>query len=92
MKEVDHDYPFEIVDTGNGEMMEVLPPCSKNADKLLVLPNGKLLPPGVYYFPEDDSTLIYEPIELSPRYDLLQEIDDPGYDDYNNYDPNKSWL
>ncbi len=58
--EVDEDYPFERDEWG----LPYLPQGLKRVNGLYVLPNGKYLPTGAYLM-KDESTLIYEPRELS---------------------------
>lgn len=58
--EVDDNYPFKKDDWG----LPYLPKGLKKVNGLFILPNGKYLPCGAYLL-EDDTTLIYEPRELS---------------------------
>ncbi|QKF07200.1 hypothetical protein HLV38_02975 [Berryella wangjianweii] len=70
--DVDHDYEFETDDFG----FPLLPEGLRRDERgLLVLPNGRYLP-GDSYKTEDESYLIYEPLELTPYAEMLAQIHD----------------
>lgn len=65
--DVDDDYRFETTDDG----LPILPRGMKLDGNLMVLPNGKYLPRGVYHDDIGGGDLIYEPPQLSPFADML---------------------
>lgn len=66
--EVDEEYPFEY-DKNTG--FPFFPHGLTEDGNLYVLPNGKYLPRDCYIC-EDGSCLIYEPYELSPFREMLE--------------------
>lgn len=72
--DVDEEYPFKYDETTG---FAFLPHGLTEDGNLYVLPNGKYLPCGCYIC-EDDSTLIYEPDEISFFGKLLRESIDPN--------------
>lgn len=67
IKKVDYEYKFKYVNVGSDNDDDTLPilpdGCMLNESDLYVLPNGKLLPPGIYR--DGNYDLLYEPFELS---------------------------
>lgn len=64
---IDYDYEFETDEDG----LDILPTNLTKNNGLYVLPNGKYLPSGIYS--DGDSTIIYEPWELSPFKELFDK-------------------
>lgn len=65
--DVDNEFRFDTADGG----FPILPHGMKQDGNLLVLPNGKYLPRGVYHDDADGSDIIYEPPQLSPFAEML---------------------
>lgn len=70
MYDIDYDYEFQQTDEG----FDIIPKGCKLDDGLYVLPNGRYMPPGVYYDAESGMDVIYEPFKLSPMYEKLRKI------------------
>lgn len=68
--DVDNDFEFDI-DEESG--LPLLPKETVWDGELLVLPNGRYLPPGAYTA-DDGNSLIYEPKKLSPFADMLAQF------------------
>lgn len=67
--DIDENYPFQENENG----LPLMPNGTTIDGELYVLPNGRYLPTGAYAL-ADGSTLIYEPIELSPYADMLSQF------------------
>ncbi len=67
--DVDYEHEFEEDEFGT----PIMPSNVKWRENLCVLPNGRYLPPG-HYRTSDDGDIIYEPKELSPFADLLEQL------------------
>lgn len=66
--DIDHNYKYEYDKLGTPYFPEGE---RKNTRDLYVLPNGKLLEPGLYRDKKTGDSIIYEPFELSIGAELL---------------------
>lgn len=74
--DIDYDYKFEVNEYGQA----LIPRDAVKKDGLIILPNGRYMPPGCYHDPKSGLDIIYEPLELSPYYELIENTPDGDED------------
>ena len=74
-KEFEKAY-LEALDNGD-DLWEIPAGCTQDEKGLIVLPNGKYLPEGIYKSSDGNGcTILYEPIELRCDMDMLANLPD----------------
>ena len=68
--DVDYDYEYEVNEAG----LSIIPEGTTHDGELYVLPNGRYMPSGVYFDPKSGLDVIYEPLELKPFKEILENL------------------
>jgi hypothetical protein len=59
--EIDNNFTYEY----HGSLPIIPSGATEDENELIVLPNGKYMPPGIYFDKKSGLEIIYEPYELS---------------------------
>lgn len=73
---IDYDYKYEVNEYGQ----KLIPRDAVEKDGLIILPNGRYMPPDCYHDPKSGLDIIYEPLELDPNDELIENTPDGDED------------
>ncbi|WP_311431422.1 hypothetical protein [Fannyhessea vaginae] len=74
--DIDYDYKYEVNEYGQ----KLIPRDAVEKDGLIILPNGRYMPPDCYHDPKSGLDIIYEPLELDPNDELIENTPDGDED------------